>query len=344
MARILYGVMGDARGHVNHAIVMSGELPEHEFVFVGGGAVLDLRKMGYEVEEVPVLGTLYKNNMVDVRATLLNAAHVFTMRHKIIARVCDIIKNYDPDLILVDYEYFTPLAAKKLGIQSISLDHQHVITHCRFDIPREERLSYRMTSFPVKHLFSEASKYIILSFFQLPVVDSNKVEMTPPILRREILDISPTDGEHVLVYQTSPTFHALFEVLAQIKRKFLIYGFGNRADYKNLEFKGFSREGFLNDLASAHYAITNGGHNVISESLFMGKPVFSFPIRNAYEQYINSYFLRKMQFGDYSLTLTPRPGLLQKFEHFIPDLKKQISHQTFFGNDVAAEKIRNLLS
>ena len=278
MAKILYSVMGDARGHVNHAIIMSAELPEHEFVFVGGGAVLDLRTMGYTVEEIPVLGTLYKNNMVDVKATLFNAAHLFTTRHKTIARVCDIIKNFGPDLILVDYEYFTPLAAKKLGIKTISLDHQHVITHCKFDLPLEERLSYHMTSFPVKHLFSEASKYIILSFFQLPVVDSEKVEMIPPILRRELLDIDSTDGEHVLVYQTSPTFHALFDVLAQINRKFIIYGFGNRADYKNLVFKGFSREGFLNDLASAHYAITNGGHNVVSESLFMGKPVFSFPI------------------------------------------------------------------
>jgi UDP:flavonoid glycosyltransferase YjiC (YdhE family) len=36
MSRICYGVMGDARGHLSRALAIAQELPQHEFLFIGG--------------------------------------------------------------------------------------------------------------------------------------------------------------------------------------------------------------------------------------------------------------------------------------------------------------------
>jgi uncharacterized protein (TIGR00661 family) len=343
MGRILYGVQGDAKGHVNHALVAARELPNHEFLFVGGANVHDLKSEGYSVEHVPVLGTMYRNNTVDIAATLKNGIGVFMNRSRVINRVKSIIREFDPDLTLVDYEYFTPLAARELGRRVISLDHQHVITHCLYDPPAEERMSRFLTGLPVKRLFSNADKYLIVSFFDLPLRDPMEAEVVPPLIRREMAAYKAVEGEHALIYQTSPTFHRLFPILEQIPTRFVIYGFGKLPERKNLLFKDFSRHGFIEDLASCRYAITNGGHNVVSESLFFGKPVLAFPIKNAYEQFINGYFLKLKGFGSYSTASAPEVKSLLEFETQRDSFAANVSSQNFFGNEIIARRLETLM-
>ena len=77
MARILYALMGDARGHMNHSLMVAQGLNRHEFLFVGGGTAVDLRSLGYNVEEVPFAATYYKNNRVDIPATARKCAQGF---------------------------------------------------------------------------------------------------------------------------------------------------------------------------------------------------------------------------------------------------------------------------
>jgi uncharacterized protein (TIGR00661 family) len=333
MARILLGVMGDAGGHVNRARIIAREMNSHEFLFVGGGRVQDLRSTGYPVEDVPCLGTSYRNNRVDILATVQNALRVILARSSTIRRLADIIRSFDPDLILTDYEYFTPLAARKLGRQCVSLDHQHVLTHCAYEPPTGQLINRLMTTTVVQELFSKAERFLITSYFILEPLDPNTTTVIPPIVRRDVTDISPSIADHVLVYQTSPTFHRLFPVLEQMAWRFIVYGFGEMPPRKNIIFKAPSRQGFLEDMASCRYVISNGSHNVISEALYLGKPVFSFPIGNAYEQFINANFLQKLGYGDYSTDPNPAPAVLESFEAKLPLFLGNIKEKQFFGND-----------
>ncbi|MBI5249974.1 MAG: hypothetical protein HY912_10815 [Desulfomonile tiedjei] len=336
MARILYGVMGDARGHVTRAHTVAQQMPGHEFLFLGGRLVNDLNAYGYAVEDIPVPGTSYKNNQVDVLATVGNALRVFAKRSSVIRRIGEIIESFDPDLILTDYEYFTPLAARSKGRLCISLDHQHIITHCTYETPPVERLGRVMTRFAVQRLYSNANLFLIVSFFSLPPVNPETTHVLPAIVRNLVKDHVPADRDHVVVYLTSPTFFKLLPILEQMKARFMIYGFGDLESRKNLVFRPFSTHGFLQDLSSCRYAIVNGGHNVISEALYFGKPVFSFPIRQAYEQFMNAYFLAQSAYGDYSIDL-PSKSTLEAFESGL-DLFKDRIKQTFrVGNqDVAS--------
>ncbi|MBM4327391.1 MAG: hypothetical protein FJ118_09540 [Deltaproteobacteria bacterium] len=333
MARILLGVMGDAGGHVNRARIIAREMSSHEFLFVGGGRVQDLRSTGYAVEDVPCLGTSYRNNRVDILATVANAARVIVTRRATIKRLADIMRRFDPDLILTDYEYFTPLAARTLGRSCVSIDHQHVLTHCVYEPPRGEWINGLMTTTVVRKLFSNAQQFLITSYFALEPFNPNTTTVIPPIVRRDVTEISPSLAEHVLVYQTSPTFHRLFPVLEQMASRFIVYGFGEMPARKNIVFKAPSRQGFLEDLASCRYVIANGSHNVISESLYLGKPLFSFPIGNAYEQFINAYFLTKLGYGGYSTDPNPSPAVLESFEAKLESFRERIKEKEFFGND-----------
>jgi len=334
--------MGDALGHVNRARIVAQEMRRHDFLFVGGGKVHNLKEDGYPVEDLPVPGTFYRNNRVDILATVRNALKVFLGGRSVVTRLAEIIDHFDPDLILTDYEYFTPMAARGLGRMCVSLDHQHVVTHCLYDPPGQQRLSGLMTSQVIRRLYSRAGRYLIISFFQLPPATSESTEVFPPILRRSILRHRPTEDEHVVVYQTSPTFHRLFPILEQMGDRFFIYGFGEKPAWKNLVFKGPSEEGFLQDLASCRYAITNGGHNVVSEALYLGKPVFSFPIANAYEQFLNAHFLARLGYGAHSVSLDQSEIRLKNFTARLDEYRRRIKKGSFFGNRLVRSRLEEL--
>ncbi len=344
MARILYGVMGDARGHVSRALTIAQEMPEHEFLFLGGGRAHDLSAYGYRVEGLPMASTLYRNNRVDVAATALNALGVFLNRKKHVKRVSELIASFDPDLIISDYEYFTPLAALREGRLCVSLDHQHVLTHTRYEPPSEQRRSRFMTCGTIRALYSNCSRFVIISFFQPLPENPATTWVLPPLIRREVRNQKPTEGDHVLVYQTSPTFQRLFPVLERVGSRFLIYGFGEQPSRSNLVFKAFSTAGFLSDLASCRYAITNGGHNVISEALYLGKPVVSFPIVHAYEQFLNAFFLDRLGYGAYSTAPVPSEDFLVAFETRLETFKAAIAQQSFLGNNLVRDQLNEFLS
>lgn len=344
MARILYGVMGDAGGHVNRARILIGELSRHEFVFVGGGKVCDLGQLGFHVHETPMASTYYRHNRVDVTATVRNAVGVFALGRRVVRGLTELIRDYDPDLILTDYEYFTPIAAHAAGRECLSVDHQHVITHCVYDPPREQVLSRLTTSTVIRRFYSRADRYAVVSFFRPPAVDPVTVKVFPPVVRRKLFEFPASDGEDVLVYQTSPTFGALPECLKRINRRFTIYGMDRQGEDGNLVYKGPSEEGFLRDMAESAYVIANGGHNVISEALFFGKPVLSFPIAGAYEQFLNAFFLNTSGYGDYSTDARPSPQIVGKFEQRLSQRRAAIRRESFFGNDLLAEYLELLLS
>ena len=72
----------------------------------------------------------------------------------LIDRLAGIIEGYRPDLIVTDYEFFTQMAARRLGRPCVSLDNQHLLTHCRYEPPPGHRLSRLMTLLLIRTLYS----------------------------------------------------------------------------------------------------------------------------------------------------------------------------------------------
>jgi UDP:flavonoid glycosyltransferase YjiC (YdhE family) len=50
-------------------------------------------------------------------------------------------------------------------------------------------------------------------------------------------------------------------------------------------------------LASAKAVVANGGLSLIGEALYLGKPIFSVPVRNQYEQILNARYLEILGYG-----------------------------------------------
>ncbi len=336
--------MGDAMGHITFSSIVASLLPEHDFLFMGGGRIKQISALGYDTVEIPMLSTYYSNNRVDIRSTVLNGAKILFRRGSALGYVEDVMRDFSPDVVLSNYEYFTPLAASRLGIPSISVDHQHILTECEWPVDPGGFLGRLLLVAPLKLMYSNADKYIITSFFNLEPKDPVKTQVTPSTLRPVVREFSSSAGEHVLVYQTSPSFLPLLETLKKTATKYRIYGFGARPSDRNLEFRANSVEGFLEDLSSCRYAIVNGGHNVISESLYYRKPVLCFPIRLAYEQTLNAFMIRHLGFGDYSSEANPDVRIFTDFERNLDRYASNVWSGDFFGNEKLAEKLRLMIS
>jgi uncharacterized protein (TIGR00661 family) len=237
-------------------------------------------------------------------------------------------KSFKPDVIISDFESFTHFFAKQHRIPLISIDNMQVMERCTLDIdiPKEETNNYRLAKTIVKAKVPGAKHYYISSFFPADIRKKD-TSIVPPIVRDAILKAEVSNAGHILVYQTSSSLSGIKQVLHQIPDlKFYVYGFNKDEKDKNVIFKTFSEQGFVNDLASAKAVIANGGFSFISEAVYLKKPVYSFPLKNQFEQFMNAAYIEKLGYGRHFDELQ-----VDSMKAFLYDLDK-------FANKLSAYK------
>jgi uncharacterized protein (TIGR00661 family) len=135
----------------------------------------------------------------------------------------------------------------------------------------------------------------------------------------------------------------LIALLKGRRRKFVIYGQGEKPPEGNLEFKNTSEDDFLANLAACRYVVANGGLSLISEALYLGKPILCLPIQFLYEQFFNAYFLARNELGDYFFENGNPENPLNAFENLLDRYQANISRNNFLGNKQLAARIEELM-
>lgn len=344
MGRILYGVMGDAGGHVSRSLAIAQQLQGHEVVFVGGGRAAELARGGHPVFAIPSLGTVLRNQRVDTVRTVAHCADALRQSYSVIARLTAFIREFDPDLIVTDYEYFLPRAARRLGRPCISVDRQHALTLCRYRPPPGHRLSRVLTSGIIRTLYSAASHYLVCSFTPMQPIDPDTAEVLPPVLRRDVLSVEPGEGDHAVVYMRGAPPDWVHAFLSGRRRRYIIYGFDIDREDGNLKFRRNSPEGFLEDLATCAYAISNGGHNVISEALYYKKPLLCFPVLLFYEQLLNAHLWAEAGYGAWYEADARAAAGVDRFEAELPRFQARVAARRPWDGRAIASRLQALMA
>ena len=332
MARVLYGVHGTLHGHAVRALTIARRFSEHEFLFITHDRGVAVLKPEYPVVEIPGPLTVYKGHRVAVVPTVYH-----TFRHLLASRarlrqVLKVMEDFQPDLALSDYDYLVPRACREVGLACLSVDHQHIITFCRHPVPWQQRLAYLNLSLVIRWLFSQASHYLVISFFRPPLKTGVRARLVPPLLRESVISRKPQDGDHILVYQSIPPFPGFFSFLRGLPHPVVVYGFHQDRREGNLLFKQNSEEGFLEDLASCRYVICAGSHTLSSEALYYGKPILSIPFEGAFEQFLNAFYLERLGYGKALHKPPPEKELMAGFEARLPAFREAIRQGDFLGN------------
>ena len=143
-----------------------------------------------------------------------------------------------------------------------------------------------------------AGDYVITTFFRPPLL-RGRTKLVPPIVRPEIVEARPRRGEHLVVY--SGGSEALIDVLRDAGVPCRVYGMRDGplvgTTDGNLDFRARSVDGFLEDLVTARGVITGGGFSLLSEAVYLGKPVLSVPLQGRFEQLMNARYLQREGYG-----------------------------------------------
>ncbi|MDR1777643.1 MAG: teichoic acid biosynthesis protein [Desulfovibrio sp.] len=336
MARVLYGIHGTGHGHAMRGLTIARRLAGHDFLFVASDDATGVLAPEFPLRVLPNLGTVFKNYKVDLGATLARALPPLWNRKRHVRRVLDIIEEFKPDVCMTDLEYFVPRAAEQAGLPCLTLDHQHIITCCRHNLPPDMWVDAFVQGITPRLLFRPTDDNLIISFYAPPVLPGRRVRVAPPILRESVLALSPRDDGHIVVYQSNSTHDNLVEFLQKAtEREVYVFGFHReRGREGNVVFMEKSEEGFLRLLEGCSYVIQGGSHTLMSEALFLGKPVLSLPLGAMVEQRFNALYLERLNYGLKADITALTPAVLKLFESRLPAYKAAIAKGVFCGNDL----------
>jgi len=342
MARIIYGVHGTGHGHAIRALAVARMFPEHEFLFVSHGDGLALLRHEHEVFDCPNPETVVTSHRVAAMATLGSLLRFMGKRGAHLRSIRALFDRFQPDAAFTDYEYFVPLVARETGIRCLSLDHQHILPLCRAQVPWFRLPDYLTTIGSLRHFFSRADSILVTSFFS--PAETGGVQVLPPLLRPTLRTRAPTTGDHVLAYQGYSTFAGFLPFLKQIPHPVIAYGLEPTGQDGNVTFKSSDETLFLDDLAASRYVVCGGGHSLISEALFYGKPVLSLPIRHAIEQYLNAWHVQHLGYGTMIQGENPSASCIADFEANLDTFRENIRAASFCGNEQIAIHLRQFIA
>lgn len=158
----------------------------------------------------------------------------------------------------------------------------------------------------------------------------------PPILRESVIARKPSDEGHVVVYQSNSVYTGLVDFLKKgTQRTCYVYGYSRTEGRDgNVIFMKKDENGFLDKLASCSYVIQGGSHTLMTEALYLGKPVLTLPLKAMVEQRYNAMYIESLGYGIeadmYSLT----PEILHGFEARLDEFRANISRGSFCGNEI----------
>lgn len=351
MARIIYALSGQGRGHTSRVLAMSAELRArgHELVHCCGGTAREiLTAQGETVLEVPALRQVLHENKLRIGQTLLlNAGSICTHR-SIVSELADEFNEFRPDLVITDFEAFSPMAAQKLGVPVLSFNHQEIVTRTTYELPRRYRAHASLTRLVIKLVAPKNPVHSLLtSFYFPPVKDPATTTLVRPIIRHEVMAAQPSVEDHVLVYFNQPVgAEFVLEALREVDARFVVYNFTQpeRPElYPNITFRSVSMDGFLKDLATCKAVICTAGFTLMSEALYLGKPSLVVPNEGIFEQTLNALFLCEEGLGSGVFGRELTAADVRTFLSHVPTYAGRIRDQSGSGNLDAAHCIERVL-
>ena len=318
--RIFYSVCGEGMGHaIRSSVILEHLTKKYDvYIFSSERAYEFLNSKFDNVFEIGGFNTVYENNVVRTKKTFFKAlkANPTNLKegYNVLYKECKRIK---PNIIISDFENYSSMLSKIMNIPLISLDNIHMLTQCEYDYPPNHRADMLTAKAVTKSYILRPKRHIITSFFYPPLKHPKMTALYPPVLREEIMKLEPVEGEHVLVYQTAESSINLMEELKKLDYKFIVYGFNKDEVDENLTYRSFNEEQIFEDMRTARAIIVNGGFTMISEAIYLKKPIYSTPAHKNFEQILNGFYVEKLGFGESHENLD-----VKKIESFLYNLDK----------------------
>ena len=296
--KIILGIAGEGYGHATRCktlIEHINHIKKHKLKILTGGKSFEYLSKEEKITKIAVPRLVYVNNELSTTLSgLINIIKTPSMIYSF-AKTFFVFLKFKPHLVINDFEMFSNWMGILFRIPIVHIDNGRIVVEGKIATPKKPLLSYLKVVFWGKFMNPTKIFGIIPSFFKVPCKENNKI-VFPPI-RKEIKKLKPKDKKHILVYQTSKSYSKLIDELKKVDKKFVVYGFDIEKKEENILFRKFNEKQFFKDLGDCNSVITNGGFSLISESIYLNKPVLSCPVKKQFEQETNAFYVDKSGYG-----------------------------------------------
>ncbi len=344
MARVVYGVSGEGSGHSSRAREMARHLLRqgHDLWLVSYDRGYRNLKDDFRVFETEGLTIASCDNRVSVVKTFTENLTRIPAGHRRLQQLRQqLFRDFQPHCVITDFEPMTAYLANHHDLPLVTIDNQHRMRYMQYACPPGLETDNLVTRTIIRAMVPRPDVSLVITFM-FSHTTNNRTFLFPPILRQDVLQTEPTRGDHVLVYLTSGYESLLEQLKTCARERFVIYGYHREDRQGPCQYKPFSQDGFLADLASAKGVIATAGFTLISEALYLKKPYCAFPMTGQFEQQLNAAMLAQLGYGKNAQELTPET--IGDFLYRLPEYAAGLSTYEASDNHAIQEKLDELLA
>ncbi|MDR1781345.1 MAG: hypothetical protein LBR50_11570 [Tannerella sp.] len=306
--KFMFIVQGEGRGHLTQAIALSDILRSdgHEIaaVLVGKSYSRELpvffqTKINAPVTVYDAPSFIFKKNKknIDAVKTVLYNANIVKLRKfgDSIELIHRQLIHYKPDVVVNFYEVlpgFLQLIHRH-NIPFVNIGHQYMLRHPDFLPGRHDPQSTMLLKLHSELTSIGTAKILALSFYPMKSYPNDRIKVVPPLLRREILEAQPEEGDYILGYMLNQGYenevYAWHDKHPEVKLHF----FWDKKDApetlevdENFTLHKINDELFVKYMAGCRGYITTAGFESVCEALYLNKPVMMIPAH--IEQEVNA--------------------------------------------------------
>ena len=306
--KYLFIVQGEGRGHLTQAIALSRILRRHGHevveVLVGKSSNREIPSFfmdkigarvrtfasphfchGKDYKKVKLAKSILFNITVKKLREYRESVHLIHRR----------IEKASPDVVINFYEILAGLVnlCFREHVPFVCLAHQFLLKYPDYrygnGTGREEmllRFNNTLCSFG-------ATKTLALSFYPLKDFYRERVAVVPPLLREEVLGISPNDEGYILGYMLNPGYMDEVKCWHKSNPDVKVHLFWDKKGAppvlkvnENLIFHWINDVEFLRYMQGCSGYVTTAGFESVCEAMYLGKLIMMIPIH--VEQEINA--------------------------------------------------------
>lgn len=306
--RFLFIIQGEGRGHMTQAIALAQLLDKmgHQLCAVCIGtserrSIPDFVKNSFEVPihqfESPNFITDKKQKGIKIGKTITHNLVKGKVFIKSLKKIHALVNEHDPDIILNFYDILGGLYnfLYRPKVQFWVIGHQYLSEHRSFEFVEGYHVQKHLFKFNTRITALGADKKLALSFRPLENDPKNKISVLPPLLRKDLRNLKPQEGDFFLTYMVNHGYGEEVTEFAKRNPEIKIEAFwdkkGTDKEFKvlhNLTFHQVNDRLFLEKMASCKGLVSTAGFESICEAMYLGKPVMFIPVQGQYEQLCNA--------------------------------------------------------
>lgn len=229
--------------------------------------------------------------------TILSNLKKLPIYYRSLKLIHHIIQNEKPDVILNFYDLLGGMYSFLFRPKSVHwvIGHQYLSSHPEFIFAPSKGFQKQLFQLNTWMTAWRAEERLALSFQPMKADLDSRIRIVPPLLRREVKELTPQTGDFFLSYIVNCGYAEEVISFAKANPDLEIKVYWDKKEaseienpLSNLSFHRVHDKNFLQDMAACKGLICTAGFESICEAMYLGKPVMVIPVAGQYEQACNA--------------------------------------------------------